>query len=355
MKSVKRVVSLAFVIVMLFSLLGINVNATVQYTDDLVPAMTSNTSPNGIASASSEYSADYAAYKAFDNLKNLVYWSSTGTTGWLAYEFSTPKIIKKYTMNWALDTNNAYTSQCPKNWTFEAWNGTQWVVLDTRTNQINWDYNVKREYTFSNSTAYNKYRINVSANNGSLSYLGIGEIEMMEELAVPNAPLNLTGISGNAKVDLSWGNITGSAISFNIKRSTTAGGAYTTIATTSAITFTDNTAVTGTTYYYVVSAVDFSGESANSNEVSATPTAPASISGNKAILEIAMVNGTEKEYDLTVAELQSFLTWYDGRSDGTGKAYYTFIKKVNIKPFISRKEYIAFDKILSFEVKDYND
>jgi hypothetical protein len=42
-------------------------------------------------------------------------------------------------------------------------------------------------------------------------------------------------------------------------------------------------------------------------------------------------------------------------SGGTGKAYYTFTKKNNIKPFLSRKEYIAFDKIQSFEVKDYND
>ena len=174
-------------------------------------------------------------------------------------------------------------------------------------------------------------------------------------LELPVAPTSLTATAGNTKVDLSWNATSGSAITYNVKRSTTAGGIYTTIATTSAITFTDSTVTNGTTYYYVVSATDANGEGSNSNEVTATPIAPASTSGNKAILEITMTNGTEKEYDFTATELQDFLAWYDSRSGGAAKAYYTFIKKNNIKPFLSRKEYIAFDKILSFEVKDYNE
>jgi len=68
-----------------------------------------------------------------------------------------------------------------------------------------------------------------------------------------------------------------------------------------------------------------------------------------------MTSGAIKEFDLTAAELQDFTTWYDGRSNGAAKAYYIFTKKSNIKPFLDRKEYIAFDKISSFEVKDYND
>ncbi|WP_313562740.1 hypothetical protein [Ruminiclostridium cellobioparum] len=91
-----------------------------------------------------------------------------------------------------------------------------------------------------------------------------------------------------------------------------------------------------------------------SNEASATPTAPV-VAGNGAILEITMVTGEIKEYDLIASELQSFLTWYDGRSNGADKAYYMIPKKNNIKPFLSRKEYIAFDKISSFEVKEYTE
>lgn len=65
------------------------------------------------------------------------------------------------------------------------------------------------------------------------------------------------------------------AASYNIKRSTTSGDKYGTIATTSDTSYTDKTAVNGTTYYYVVSAVNNIGESADSNEVIAKPLSPA--------------------------------------------------------------------------------
>ncbi len=80
---------------------------------------------------------------------------------------------------------------------------------------------------------------------------------------------------------------------------------------------------------------------------------PPVVTGNSAILELTMVNGVIKEYDLNADELDSFLTWYDNSSIGSAPAYYIFNKKNNIKPFLSRKEYIAYSKIASFEVKEY--
>jgi hypothetical protein len=85
-----------------------------------------------------------------------------------------------------------------------------------------------------------------------------------------------------------------------------------------------------------------------------TPTIPTD-EGNKAILEVVMTNGTIKEYDLTATELERYLTWYDNRSDGIGKPYFKMPKRSNVKPFISRNEYLSYDKIYSFEVKDYNE
>lgn len=84
-----------------------------------------------------------------------------------------------------------------------------------------------------------------------------------------NQPTNLIAAPVNTKVDLSW-NAVPSATSYNIKRSTTSGGPYTTIATTSAITYTDSTVSIGTTYYYVVSTIVSGTESTNSNEASVT-------------------------------------------------------------------------------------
>jgi hypothetical protein len=64
-----------------------------------------------------------------------------------------------------------------------------------------------------------------------------------------------------------------SATSYNIKRGTTPGGPYSTIATVSSTTFNDTTVSDGTTYYYVVSGINNDGEGPNSSEVSATPAA----------------------------------------------------------------------------------
>ena len=91
----------------------------------------------------------------------------------------------------------------------------------------------------------------------------------------PDSPENLTATSGNAQVDLTWTAVTGST-GYNVKRATTPGGPYTTIASNiSELTYDDTGLTNGITYYYAVSATDTTGESANSNEASATPQAPA--------------------------------------------------------------------------------
>src|SRR5215468_2330229 len=92
----------------------------------------------------------------------------------------------------------------------------------------------------------------------------------------PPAPTNLVATPGNAQVSLSW-NASSGATSYNVKRSTTSGGPYTTIATgVTATNFTNTQLVNGTTFFYVVSAVNAAGESANSNQASATPQATSS-------------------------------------------------------------------------------
>jgi fibronectin type 3 domain-containing protein len=92
----------------------------------------------------------------------------------------------------------------------------------------------------------------------------------------PAAPTGLTATPGNAQVALAWNASTG-ATRYNVKRATSSGGPYATIANPPSTSYTDSTAANDTTYYYVVSAVNSGGESGNSSEVSATPraTAPA--------------------------------------------------------------------------------
>lgn len=85
-----------------------------------------------------------------------------------------------------------------------------------------------------------------------------------------------------------------------------------------------------------------------------TPTPEPDQPGDRAILVITMVNGAEKEYDLPMAEVDSFLKWYDLRDAGRGPGSYAVDKHTNNKgPFSKRKDYVVFDKILTFEVSEY--
>lgn len=77
------------------------------------------------------------------------------------------------------------------------------------------------------------------------------------------------------------------------------------------------------------------------------------VSNGRAILNVTLTNGTIKEYDLSMAEINDFITWYNGRAEGKGNITYCINKNANIKPFNSRKDYLVFDKIYSFEVNEY--
>ncbi|MDR9853357.1 fibronectin type III domain-containing protein [Paenibacillus sp. VCA1] len=179
----------------------------------------------------------------------------------------------------------------------------------------------------------------------------------------PEAPSNLTAAAGNKSVVLNWNNSGNVAMSFNVKRATVSGGPYSVIGSVTGDTYSyiDNNVVNGTTYFYVVTAVSAAGESANSNEASATPRADVvnppipGPEGERALLRIILINGIEKEYDLSMSEVVSFINWYEGRANGTGTTMYAIDKHNNNKgPFVNRKDYVFFDKIITFEVNGYN-
>jgi len=86
-------------------------------------------------------------------------------------------------------------------------------------------------------------------------------------------PANLVAAAGNAVVTLAWAASTG-ATGYNVKRATSNGGPYTQLAAPTSTGYKDSSVTNGTTYYYVVSALNAAGESANSVQVSATPEAP---------------------------------------------------------------------------------
>ncbi|HUE44240.1 MAG TPA: glycoside hydrolase family 44 protein [Candidatus Sulfotelmatobacter sp.] len=90
---------------------------------------------------------------------------------------------------------------------------------------------------------------------------------------IPPVPTGLVATAGNAQIFLTWA-ISSGATSYHVKRSTTTFGPYTQVSAPTTSSFTDAGLTNGTHYFYVVSALNSSGESANSAQANATPAAP---------------------------------------------------------------------------------
>ena len=89
----------------------------------------------------------------------------------------------------------------------------------------------------------------------------------------PAAVTGLTANATNAQVNLTW-NASSGATGYYVKRSTTS-GTEAQIAAQAGTSYADNAVTNGTKYFYTVAAYNSYGTSADSSEVSATPTAPA--------------------------------------------------------------------------------
>ena len=99
-----------------------------------------------------------------------------------------------------------------------------------------------------------------------------GSVTITSNATGSPATISLSGsgvVSVPHTVSLSWTASTSVVSGYNVYRSTTSGTGYTKLtgSLVSAVSYTDSTVVNGTTYYYVTTAVDSSGnESTNSNE-----------------------------------------------------------------------------------------
>ncbi|MFK4341307.1 MULTISPECIES: hypothetical protein [unclassified Paenibacillus] len=224
----------------------------------------------------------------------------------------------------------------------------------------------------------------------------INELDVFTGSILPSAPQNLVAVGGDSKVTLNWDAVT-DAKTYTVKRSTTLGGPYTNISVSIKDTsFIDTSVTNGLPYYYVVSAISDGGESPNSKEASATSigvvtpdpstkpdpsttpdpstkpdpsTTPdpstkpdpsdtdgtSQPTGDRAILTVTMDNGFDKEFDLSKKELNAFIAWYDAKDAGRGASFFAIDKHNNNKgPFSNRKDYVIFNKILTFEVSEYS-
>jgi kumamolisin len=116
----------------------------------------------------------------------------------------------------------------------------------------------------SAGTAY-YYVVESSSTHGSSPNSNVATAK-----TVAAAPTSLSAAAASSTlINLSW-TVAAGATSYDIMRGAAHGGPYKEIGTTTAHTYSDSTASAATAYYYVVTAVDAGGTSADSNEANAT-------------------------------------------------------------------------------------
>ena len=116
----------------------------------LIPTMTSNTTPSGVASTSNEYQG-HSAWYAFDN-NDETYTYIYGATVWLQYQFTKKKCVKKLHVVFGGIGFTTYNIQASND-------GSSWVDLASDVSVSNSDV------TINNNNKYLYYRL--SATSGS--------------------------------------------------------------------------------------------------------------------------------------------------------------------------------------------
>jgi fibronectin type 3 domain-containing protein len=214
--------------------------------------------------------------------------ANTSSSGWLQVDLGAGngQIVTRYDLTSANDVPN----RDPKNWQLQGSNdAVNWTTLDSRTDETFASRFLTKQYTFTNSTAYRYYKLNILSNlSGSavdgiqlaewaLISQGVEPPSSVPDTTPPATPAGLMATGGDGIVALDWADNTEPDIArYTVYRSTTNGGPYDAIAT--GVTFSaysDTTVTNGTTYYYVVTATDTSlNESVNSAQASGTPQLP---------------------------------------------------------------------------------
>ncbi len=109
-------------------------------------------------------------------------------------------------------------------------------------------------------------------NNTTMNTATFANFSTMFQL--PSPPTSLGIVSDETQIKLSWAAVAG-ATAYTVSRATTDGGPYSSIATAPTGTnYTDTVITNGVTYYYVVTAENWNGESADSSQIAAAAPSP---------------------------------------------------------------------------------
>ena len=170
---------------------------------------------------------------------------------WLRYQMTRPTIITSY----VITSGDLASGYDPKDWTFEgSLDGFNWTALDTRTNQTFSGRGVTNPYTFSNTTPYLYYRLNISTSQGKEA-TQLSELRVRGTLpngTVPAAASNVVASVSGTTATVKWSPVSG-ANGYFVQRIGDDGQRLVELST-SGTTFSDANLSPGTPYIYRVQA-----------------------------------------------------------------------------------------------------
>ena len=135
-----------------------------------------------------------------DNTKYLTFHSSA----WVEYRHSAAVVVNGY----GITSANDAPERDPRSWEFQGWDEStsSWATLHTISNQPEWPSRFeKKTFSFSNSSAFSRYRVAVSAVNGA-DIMQMAELEIYRKIA-PASTNDITDLGGTIRGsndDLPW-------------------------------------------------------------------------------------------------------------------------------------------------------
>ena len=157
-----------------------------------VTTMTSNTTPFGVAFASSSESS-YDAWKAFDNVLNTQAdcWASSGnayTNSYIGYTFLEPICLKKVKLITRAGSEGSVNA--PKDVVFQGSNdGSNWTDIKEYTNDVNTPYQTIDIDCSNNTISYLRIRMLIKTKNGTGSYVAVNGLQFYAWTPKGNVPV----------------------------------------------------------------------------------------------------------------------------------------------------------------------
>ena len=142
----------------------------------LVPIMTSNTAPSGVAFGDGTYAQPWNAFSA----RTTGGWVASVLPNAIGYQFTTAQVVKSYAISpWVIDSGS---NRWIRTWILQGSNdGVTYTDIDSRDIYgRSWAGGAYRYFSCaSNATAYLYYRLYIIANNGD-SFAAIQRLELYD-------------------------------------------------------------------------------------------------------------------------------------------------------------------------------